>query len=341
MASVTGLPAGVTGGFSPTTVTAGGSSTLTLTAAISAPSATAQLMIVGTGASVTHSASATLIVQNNNVVPTVTITAPANNSTVSGTVNVTAAAADSDGSIASVRFLFPDGTSVTDTMAPYAATWDSTAVPDGTSYAIRAIATDDAAATATATIGVTVANGGPACVNGTFIATGLPQPIPDNSTTGTISTAAVTGSGRVGSLALSLNITHPYRGDLVVTLISPGGTQFLVSNRAGGSADNLVITNQVIPVFNNQTAAGTWQLKVQDLSTLDTGTVNSWSLTVVGNCGATAHWSGSATANLPTIDNGSACASLMVTANGDASAAKLDVTGRRDAVNRARALRLL
>jgi subtilisin-like proprotein convertase family protein len=328
--SVTGLPTGVTGSFSPATVTAGQSSTLTLTAAGSAPSATAQFMIIGTGAMATHSVTATVIVQNNNMPPTVAITAPANGSTVSGVVTITATATDPDGTIASVQFQLPDGTTVTDTTAPYSATWNSATVPDGAGYAIRAVATDNVSATATATVGVTVANGGPSCVNGTFNATGLPLPIPDNTTVGVTSTMAVTGNGKVGSLALSLNIAHPYRGDLVVTLISPGGTQFIVSNRAGGSVDNIVIANQVITTFNNQTAAGNWQLKVSDLATVDAGTLNSWSLSIVGNCGTTTHWSGSATANLPTIDNGTACTSLMVATSGDASTAKLDVTGRHD-----------
>jgi subtilisin-like proprotein convertase family protein len=328
--SVTGLPTGVTGSFSPATVTAGQTSTLTLTAAVSAPTATAQFMIVGTGPAATHSATATVNVQNNNVAPTVSITAPATGATVSGTVTVTATAADSDGTVTGVKFDFPDGTSVTDTTAPYSATWNSATVPDGASYAIRATATDNASATTTATVGVNVANGGASCINGTFTATGLPQPIPDNSTVGVTSTLSVMGTGKVGALYLSLNIAHPYRGDLVVTLTSPGGTSFVVSNRAGGSADDIVLTDQPITTFNNQTAAGTWKLVVQDLATVDTGTLNSWSLKIVGNCGVTTHWSGSASPNLPTIDNGTACTSLMVSTSGDASAAKLDISGRHD-----------
>ena len=86
--------------------------------------------------------------------------------------------------------------------------------------------------------------------------TGLPLSIPDNNATGITSNLAVTGNGTVGSLSLSLNITHTFRGDLVVTLIAPSGTQFIVSNRAGGSADNIIITNQAITAFNGQAAGG-------------------------------------------------------------------------------------
>jgi subtilisin-like proprotein convertase family protein len=89
-----------------------------------------------------------------------------------------------------------------------------------------------------------------------------------------------------------------------------------------------VINNQAITAFAGQVAAGTWKLKVQDLASIDVGTLNSWSLNIVGNCTPVVHWSGSATPNLPTIDNGSVCTSLTVaTTGGAASAAKLDISG--------------
>jgi subtilisin-like proprotein convertase family protein len=160
----------------------------------------------------------------------------------------------------------------------------------------------------------------------------LPLAIPDNNTTGITSNLAVTGTGTVASLALSLNITHPFRGDLVVTLIAPDNTQFVVSNRAGGLAHNLVITNQAITSFNGHAAAGTWKLKVQDLASQDVGTLNSWSLNIAGSCNTGVNWSGSASPNLATIDNGTACTSLTVPSipGSDSLLAKLDISGRHD-----------
>ena len=177
--------------------------------------------------------------------------------------------------------------------------------------------------------------GGGGCVNGTFTSTNVGLAIPDNNATGITSTNVVTGTGNVGSLSLSLNITHTFRGDLVVTLIAPDNTQFVVSNRAGGSADNIIITNQAITTFNGHVAAGTWKLKVQDLAAADVGTLNSWSLNIVGNCGGgggAVNWSGAASPNLATIDNGTACTSLTVpsTPGSDSSLAKLDISGRHD-----------
>jgi subtilisin-like proprotein convertase family protein len=329
--SVSGLPAGVTGSFSPASVTAGGSSTLTLTAAATTGAGTTNFTITGTGTSATHNASASVTVTNNNQAPTISITSPTAGSTVSGTITVAASAADADGTVASVRFDLPDGTSVTDTTSPFSTTFDTTRVADGGGYVIRATATDNQGASTTTTVTFAVANGTGGCINGTFTATGLPLSIPDNNATGITSNLPVTGNGTVASLSLSLHITHTFRGDLVVTLISPGGTQFVVSNRAGGSADNIIITNQAITTFNGQPAAGNWQLKVQDLAAQDVGTLDSWSLTIVGNCNPVVHWSGSATPNLPTIDNGTACTNLTVsTTGGDSSVAKLDIAGRHD-----------
>jgi hypothetical protein len=57
-----GLPTGVTGSFSPASVTAGGSSTLTVTAASTAASSTSSLSIKGTSGATSHTASASLTV---------------------------------------------------------------------------------------------------------------------------------------------------------------------------------------------------------------------------------------------------------------------------------------
>jgi len=94
-----------------------------------------------------------------NQLPTVTVTAPAGGASVGvGSVNnVTATAADADGTLASVQF-FANGVSIgTDTTFPYATTWAPTVA--GT-YAITALATDNAgASTTSATNVVTVTNG--------------------------------------------------------------------------------------------------------------------------------------------------------------------------------------
>ena len=60
--SVSGLPAGVTGSFSPATVTAGGSSTLTVAVAATATPATTSFTVTGVSGTVQHSANASVMV---------------------------------------------------------------------------------------------------------------------------------------------------------------------------------------------------------------------------------------------------------------------------------------
>jgi len=266
------------------------------------------------------------ITVHNNVAPIVSITSPTNNSTVSGTVTIVASATDSDGSITMVTFDLPDGTSVAATTAPFSAVFDSTKVANG-SYTIKATATDNQAATSAASVTITVTN----CLNNPVSATDVPIAIPDNDPIGITSSIPVTGNGTIASLSLSLDIAHPFRGDLSVILISPAGTQFNVSNRLGGSSDNIRFADLSIAAFNGQVAAGTWKLQVQDLGPGHSGTLTSWSLTIGGKCTPTTHWSSSATPSLATKDDGMACTSLIVaTAGGDSSVAKLDISGRHD-----------
>jgi Zn-dependent metalloprotease/subtilisin-like proprotein convertase family protein len=278
--------------------------------------------VVATGWSASWSTDGT-----NNQPPTVSIDSPADGATVSGDVLIAASAADADGTVARVVFDLPDGSSVEDDSAPYEVAWDSTVVADG-SYGIGATAFDDMGSSSpTASISVTVENG-TSCAGGTYEATDVPREIPDNNTTGIRSIINVEGAGNVGSLSLSLNITHTWRGDLKVILVSPSGTRYVAHNRAGSSADDVVISDLSLAVFDGEPVGGNWRLRVQDHAGYDVGTLNSWSLAITGDCsGGGGTWSASGDPNLPTVDNGEVCTSLTVTGKGEASAAKLDISG--------------
>ena len=103
--------------------------------------------------------------------------------------------------------------------------------------------------------------------------------IPDNNTTGVSSTIVVSGvvGAASATLKVPVNITHTYKGDLTVDLIAPNGTVFSLSNRAGGSADNII---QTFTVNASAITApnGTWTLRVKDLAATDIGKRNSWGL---------------------------------------------------------------
>ncbi|MGV9453948.1 S8 family peptidase [Streptomyces sp. NPDC003635] len=102
--------------------------------------------------------------------------------------------------------------------------------------------------------------------------------VPDN---GTIE-SPITVSGRTGNapsaLQVGVDITHTYRGDLVIDLVAPDGSTYrLKSASSSDSADNVNTTYTVNA--SAEVANGTWKLRVQDTAAQDTGTLNSWKLT--------------------------------------------------------------
>ncbi|MBM3976455.1 MAG: hypothetical protein FJ299_05640 [Planctomycetes bacterium] len=126
--------------------------------------------------------------------------------------------------------------------------------------------------------------GGPTTTNKS--STDVPKAIPDNNATGVSSVLPVSGlAGALTDANVSVAITHPYKGDLRVTLIHPDGTQVILHNQSGGSADNISTTYdtltapaQSLSVLNGKTPNGTWQLRVHDLAAQDIGTLTAWSL---------------------------------------------------------------
>ncbi len=74
-----------------------------------------------------------------------------------------------------------------------------------------------------------------------------------------------------------MRIIHPYSGDLVVELIAPDGSVYLLQSRVGGSADNIIKTFTVNA--SSEVAAGTWKLRVTDRWLFNSGRIDSWSLT--------------------------------------------------------------
>jgi subtilisin-like proprotein convertase family protein len=143
--------------------------------------------------------------------------------------------------------------------------------------------------------------------------------IPDNTTSGiTIPIDIAAGPGEViESLSVSLQLSHPWVGDLVVVLESPGGTQIILLDRPGipssgfpgpfgcGGRDinanftdsastpaedicsyaaQPVIIGNVLPseslsAMIGEPAAGIWLLHVSDRSPYDTGVLTQVCLT--------------------------------------------------------------
>lgn len=191
-------------------------------------------------------------------------------SSVSGlTVSFTDSSTDSDGTIASRSWSFGDGTA--STVASPSKTYSAA----GT-YTVTLTVTDNAGATSTKTASVTVsATGGGTSAQTYSNATDVA--IRDYATV----SSSINVSGRTGtagsSVPIAVNIVHTYIGDLKVDLVAPDGTVYVLSNRAGGSADNIVKTYTVN--LSSEALNGAWALRVNDSAFGDTGYINSWSIT--------------------------------------------------------------
>ena len=136
---------------------------------------------------------------------------------------------------------------------------------------------------------------------------GLPRPVPfeQGQTQGTTSSFIdITDTRQIIDLNVKFDITHNFDQDLEISLIGPDNTQVILVNRRGGSgqnftntilddeapADKLISTasapftgvfrpDQPLGAFDGKVGAGRWTLVVRDRANLNSGFLNSWSLT--------------------------------------------------------------
>lgn len=135
----------------------------------------------------------------------------------------------------------------------------------------------------------------------TFTSFDVPVAIVDNETI--TSTLAVTEDFPIIDIEVLVDITHTYCGDLEISIMSPGGTTILLSDRNGSGGDNYLNTvfddDATVPIgdgdppFNGtyipdeplglligENVQGTWTLSIQDWAGGDTGSLNAWEIYV-------------------------------------------------------------
>ncbi len=98
--------------------------------------------------------------------------------------------------------------------------------------------------------------------------------IPDDNATGVSASIPVTGLTGTPSLTVSVDITHSYRGDLIIELLKDGTKVKTLAANVGGSAANVVESYSLGAVGAN----GNYTLKVVDNAAQDVGTVNAVTL---------------------------------------------------------------
>lgn len=144
--------------------------------------------------------------------------------------------------------------------------------------------------------------------------TNVPLAIPDAGNVN--STLNFSVNGTISDVNLTVDITHLWNDDIELRLTSPSVAAQVLWQDCGGSSDNTTITidqqaaglstcpstgtvtgtfqptdgTGAAPVaasgnlnnFNGSASGGTWTLNVTDDSSICTGTLNSWSLTIDG-----------------------------------------------------------
>jgi subtilisin family serine protease len=130
--------------------------------------------------------------------------------------------------------------------------------------------------TATYSLTVTGGGGGGGCTgtNPTDVQ------IPDAGAAVT-STITISGCARNASATskVEVHIKHTYRGDLRIDLVAPDGTSYRLKTESSFDSAPNVDTTYTVNV-SSKAANGAWQLRVQDRYRVDTGYIDTWTLTL-------------------------------------------------------------
>ncbi|MBI5511132.1 MAG: proprotein convertase P-domain-containing protein [Deltaproteobacteria bacterium] len=120
----------------------------------------------------------------------------------------------------------------------------------------------------------------------------LNKAIPDADPAGITDTINVGSSCTIRDINVDVNITHTWKGDLLVQLTGPSGTKVTLHNHTGSSGDDIVgnydLSLQPDPplamtAFDGKGSAGSWVLFAADTVGSDTGTLNSWAVNIICN----------------------------------------------------------
>ncbi len=87
-------------------------------------------------------------------------------------------------------------------------------------------------------------------------------------------------------IEISVDITHKYISDLIVTVISPQGTEVKLHDHTRSPFPNIIKTYTVrktpgLRRFIGEFAQGEWKLRIADIGGMDVGKLNSFLLKIL------------------------------------------------------------
>ncbi len=296
--SATGLPVGAKATFSPTSMTASGNVTMTISNTNSSVPGLYNIIVNATSGSTTKAVSFYLEILNSSVA----LTTPSNNATTQNTSLSLTWVANSNALSYDIQVATDNSFStVVKSANVTTASYLVSGLSPETDYFWRVLPKSSncsgnysdaykfttgqisCLATASANIPITISASGTPTIN---------------------STLNITNGGIISDVNITMNVTHTYINDLTATLISPSGTQVQLYARPctdtaiqniNASFDDAGIavvcgTNpgisgtvqpkSALSVFNGLNSTGTWTLKIADAFNQDGGILNSWSLNI-------------------------------------------------------------
>lgn len=302
--SANNLPSGATINFSPATASADGTDVIaTVSNTGNLAVGTYAFELVGTSGSIIKNTEVILNVYDTNFA-TLALTSPLDGANEVPTDNaVFTWDTDSNASVFEIDIATNAGfTNIVDSAVVPTNTYTSNTLNTTTQYWWRVRAVNDCSQGSYSSASFTTAN--ISCQ--TYNSTDTPLNIPDNNLAGVNSIINVPTTSLISDVNVTINITHTFVGDLILKLISPAGSEVILSNRRGGGGDNYVgttfdddavnlIANGVAPFtgtfqpegslasFNGQFSGGNWILNVSDNAGLDVGDITSWTLEICGS----------------------------------------------------------
>lgn len=301
--SVSGLPAGANVIVSPNPITTTGIVTMTISNTAGVTPGIYPIMFTATSGSIVKSINYSFQLYSSTFAVS-SLTTPTNFATNQATSQTLTWVADSNATSydvevandAAFTITFNSGTATTNS-------YTVTGLANLTDYYWR-IKPKNGSCSGAFSDGFKFTTGNVAC--NTTASTNVPLTIGTTANVTVNSTLTIPDNLNITDVNVTLNITHTWINDLVITLISPTGTQVQLVNRpcANAALNNAVATfdddgitlvcgnnpaisgvvrpTQVLSALNGQVSQGTWTLRVLDAANQDGGSINSWSLNLCG-----------------------------------------------------------
>ncbi|WP_405098084.1 proprotein convertase P-domain-containing protein [Micromonospora sp. NBC_01412] len=113
-------------------------------------------------------------------------------------------------------------------------------------------------------------------------------------------------------LRVAVDIKHPNRGDLILRLVAPDGTAYLLEDIPNADTGDDVFASYEVN-GSAEKANGSWRLRVSDTVAGNAGTIDGWSLSLASVPAAVPGTRFENTDDVPTVDNGIAESTVSIT----------------------------